>query len=343
MQTDSTGSAVASSASLPRTPLLHLPSPLEPAPRLGAAIGAPRLYVKRDDEGGRGGGGNKLRKFERQFADAIASGADTLVLAGHPQSNAARELVGAAARFGLGTVIVSKDLIDRPTTAFEQSGNALLMSLMDARFVTLGPDDDFGEGLDRAADELRQEGARPYVLPFGATNVLGVLGYAECADEIIDQSVAAEGRAPDVVAVAAGSGGTQAGLVAGFRRRGVATRVLGFSILPDPDDARETVAALATEALALDGLGPVAPSDVAVDARARGAGYGAVTDGALDAIRLAARLEGLLLDPVYTGKVLDGLRGHLAEEPVSADSIVVLVHTGGLPLLYAYADAFNTP
>lgn len=325
----------------PRVRLLPGRSPLEPLSRLSAHLGGRKIYVKRDDEGGRGGGGNKLRKFERQFADAQAQDADTLVIAAHPQSNAARELAGAAARFGLRAVIAVKDLVGRDTVPFKESGNALLLDLLGADLVWVPADEDFSVALSRIADQLRSEGARPYVLPFGASDALGVLGYVDCAQEIIEQTNAMEGRDPDLIVVATGSGGTQAGLVAGIAKSGSKTKVVGFTILKPAGEAASDVLRLANEALKLDRLRGVSASTVIVDGRARGGGYGAVTEAGIDAIRLMARLEGLFLEPVYTGKAAAGFISYLATEEVPSDAIVVFVHTGGLPFLFAYPDAFR--
>lgn len=324
-----------------RVSLLGGPSPLEPLDRLGDHLGGRKLYVKRDDEGGRGGGGNKLRKFERQFPAALAAGADTLVLAAHPQSNAARELAGSAPRYGLRVVLVVKDLVPRHTPAFAENGNALLLDLLSAELVRVPPEEDLGEALERVAEELRAAGARPYVLPFGASDALGALGYADCAREIIDQMREVEGREPDLIAVATGSGGTQAGLVAGVARARARTRVVGFSILLPPEVIAPSVLRLANEALSLEGREPVPSSAALVDGRARGEGYGLVTEAGLEAIRLLARLEGLFLDPVYTGKAMAGLLEYLEAEAVPKDALIAFVHTGGQPLLFAYPDAFH--
>lgn len=325
----------------PRVRLLPGQSPLEPLSRLSDHLGSRKIYVKRDDEGGRGGGGNKLRKFERQFADARTKGADTFLIAAHPQSNAARELAGAAARFGLRAVIAVKDLVGRDTVPFRESGNALLLDLLGADLVWVPDEEDFSTALDRIADQLRSEGARPYVLPFGASDALGVLGYVDCAQEIIEQTNVIEGRDPDLIVVATGSGGTQAGLVAGMARTRCKTRVVGFTILKPAEEAAAAVLSLANDALALEGMNAVSASAVIVDGRARGDGYGAVTDAGIAAIRLVARLEGLFLEPVYTGKAMAGLISYLETEEMPADAVIVFVHTGGLPFLFAYPDAFG--
>jgi L-cysteate sulfo-lyase len=326
--------------SSPRLELIQRQSPLERMARLGDHLGRPHLFVKRDDEGGRGGGGNKLRKFERQFGQALDQGADTFVIAAHPQSNAARELVGCAVRFGFRTVVAVKELVPRETPAFRDSGNALLLELLGTEFVRVPANEEFAHALERIAVDLRRQGAKPYVLPFGASNQLGTLGYADCADEIIAQSRSMMGREPDIIGVATGTGGTHAGLLTGVVRAGVQTRVVGFEIGKFLPDAATRVRQLTDDALAVEGLGPVPEKAVVVDRRACGEGYGFVTPDGVEAIRLVARLEGLFLEPVYTGKAMAGLLSYLETEAVPKDALVVFVHTGGLPLLFAYPDAF---
>lgn len=315
-------------------------SPLESLPRLGAHIGLNHLYVKRDDEGGRGGGGNKIRKFERQFAKLITEGYDTVIIAAHHQSNAARELSGTAARFGLRCVIAVKGLIGRKTTAFANNGNRLLLDLLGAELVEVPADEDFEFFIKKLERRLQNEGASPFILPFGASNALGSMGYIDCADEILQQVNAQTGRDPDLVVVPTGSCGTQAGLVAGFARHGVATKVIGFTILKTREEANNTVSKLIKEILAeLDHKGT--SFETMVDDCALGNGYGQTTPDSLKAIRLTAKLEGLFLDPVYTGKAMAGLISLARRGMIHSDQVVVFIHTGGLPLLFAYEDAFK--
>lgn len=320
--------------------LLPGATPLEPMPRLGKHIGLSNLYVKRDDEGGRGGGGNKIRKFERQFAKMVEHGHDTVIIAAHHQSNAARELAGTAARFGLRSVIAVKDLIGRKTTAFGDNGNRLLLDLLGAELVEVPADEDFETFINSLAQHLQFEGASPFILPFGASDALGSMGYIDCANEIIEQVLAQTGREPDVVIVPTGSCGTQAGLIAGFARHGVPTKVVGFTILKPKQDALNAIGELTKETLEKLGDKEL-PFETIVDDCARGDGYGQITPDSLEAIRLTAQLEGLFLDPVYTGKAMAGLISQVKRGLIGPDQIVVFVHTGGLPLLFAYADVFK--
>jgi len=316
-----------------RVPLAHLPTPIEPMDRLGAALGlAPgALWVKRDDCTGLAGGGNKARKLEYLCAEAIADGCDTLVTGGGRQSNHVRMTVAAANRLGLGcTVVLAGGRPSRPT------GNVLLDHLLGADIVWV---DDAGyyateTAIDDTCARLRADGRRPYAMPIGGASVTGALGYVAAADELV-------GQLPDVdlVVTADGSGGTHAGLVAGL---GDHERVLGVDVGTRPDLA-ERVPEKAAEIAARAGR-PEPTRRLQLDRDHFGAGYGAPTDASREGLDLAARCEGLVLDPVYTGKAMAGLiaaarRGDLAGRRI------VFLHTGGMPALFAnaYADWIAGP
>ncbi|MEP5732428.1 MAG: D-cysteine desulfhydrase family protein [Sulfitobacter sp.] len=317
--------------------LLDDESPLQPLPRLTEHLRGPRLFIKRDDEGGPAGGGNKLRKFERQFANAIARGADVIILPAHSQSNCARELAGSAARHGLECRIVIKDIVGRYDYAYEKSGNALLMQILGTQIVEISKDRDFGEAMDEVAQDCRDKGLTPYILPFGASNPLGVVGYVESGREILSQSIKTFGHHPNVIVTATGSCGTQAGLVCAALEASSRTHVQGFSVLADAESAAVKVAQLASET-----LGRKVPDGcVSVDGRASGGAYGRPTPEGIEAIKLLARMEGIFLDPVYTGKAMAGLIDWLPESGLGKNDTVVFVHTGGMPLLFAYADEFQ--
>ncbi|AGZ44834.1 D-cysteine desulfhydrase [Actinoplanes friuliensis DSM 7358] len=276
------------------------PTPLEAAPRLATALALDELWIKRDDLTGLGGGGNKVRKLQYTCAQALAAGATTLVTTGAPQSNHARLTAAAAARLGLECVLVLAG--HPPETA---RGNLILDRLAGARVVWAG---------DEATADVAaaQDG---FVIPFGGTSAFSALGYVDCARELAVQL-------PDLdtVVVAVGSGGTMAGLVAVLGPG----RVFGVDTgaLPDP---RSVVAGL------LDGMGvPVEPGDLQIDGMHVGAGYATLTDPVRSALELAARTEGLFLDPTYTGRALAGLR---ANPP---DGKVVFLHSGGLPGLFGH-------
>jgi D-cysteine desulfhydrase len=328
-----------------RLPLAVLPTPLEPADRLGAAVGMVpgALWVKRDDTTGLGGGGNKARKLEYLCADAVARGADTLVTGGGPQSNHARMTAAAANRLGLRCTLVMAG--PRPDPAV---GNVLLVELLGPDVVWTdareGPMDYYAieAAIDEACGRLTEQGRRPYRMPIGGASPVGALGYVRAAAELQEQAVAAFGDAagaaagagPEVVVVADGSGGTHAGLAAGL---GDLDLVLGVDVgaRPDLDDV---VPAKAEEVARLAGLdGP--RGTVRVDHDQVGGGYGAATDGCREAVLLAARQEGLVLDPVYTGKAMAGLIAARADGRIGPATRTVFVHTGGMPALFAPAYA----
>jgi D-cysteine desulfhydrase len=301
--------------------LAHLPTPLERADRLGAALGLPagRLWVKRDDCTGLATGGNKARKLELLVADAIARGCDVLVTAGGPQSNHARSTAAAAARAGLGCVLAFNG--DPPERG---ESNQILDVLLGAERRFQGPlaFDGLNAAVERIAGELRSDGRRPYAIPVGGSSPLGASAYVAAADEI----VVGLGHDDLLVVTATGSGGTQAGLAARLGHE----RVLGIDVgaMTDPVAA---VGRLAIEVAELRGL--PAPAGAPRIARDQiGDGYGAATDACLRAIRLAARTEGLLLDPVYSGKAMAGLMAM----PLSGlrATAVVFLATGGVPALF---------
>lgn len=305
---------------VPPVPLSHWPTPLDPAPRLSVALGLrpEDLWVKRDDLTDLGGG-NKVRKLEHLVAEALADGATVLVASGGAQSNHARMTAAAAARVGLRAVLVlgGTALAGRP-------GNLALEELLGAQVVLA--EGASGAELDRrveqVAERLRAEGQVPAVLPFGGSSAVGARGYLTCAAELEDQ--AADARH---VVVAVGSGGTMAGLVAGLGPE----RVLGIDTGATPDPA-ERVAALVAD------LGGGAER-LRLDRDQVGEGYGRLTSAAATAMRTAARTEGLLLDPVYTGKALAGLASAAAEGVIRPGERTVFVHTGGLPGLFGHPYA----
>ena len=309
--------------------LAHLPTPLEPMDRLGAALGfdAGCLWVKRDDCTGLAGGGNKARKLEYLCADAIAQGCDTLVTGGGRQSNHVRMTAAAANKVGLRcTVVLASDPPSHPT------GNVVLDHLLAPDIVWAGRLDYYGTeaAIEAACRAIEAEGRRPYPMPVGGATTVGALGYVEAADELLDQLPDL-----DVVVVADGSGGTHSGLVAGL---GDHAKVLGIDVGTRPD-LDEQVPAKAIAVAALAGRAPPTGT-CAVDHDHYGDDYGAMTDECRAALDLAARLEGLVLDPVYSGKALAGLVAARNDGRIAPDQRVVFLHTGGMPALFAaaYAD-----
>ncbi len=311
--------------------LAVLPTPLEPADRLGSALGMEpgALWVKRDDVTGLGGGGNKVRKLEYLCADALARGADVLVTGGGPQSNHVRITAAAANRLGLDCAVVLAG--PRPAVA---TGNVLLVEVLGSEVTWLG-----GEGsldhyaieaaIHEVADRLGAAGRRPYRIPVGGASAVGELGYIRAAAELREQAAVLFGDV-DLVVVADGSGGTHAGLAAGL---GDLSLVLGVDVGARPDLDTQ-VPAKAAEAAALAGL-PAPAGEVRVDHGHIGPGYGAPTEDCRQAVLLAARSEGLVLDPVYTGKALAGLVAALRDGSVGPSTRTVFMHTGGMPALFA--------
>lgn len=309
--------------------LAHLPTPLEPADRLGAALGiaAGRLFVKRDDCTGLAGGGNKARKLNYLCADALGQGADVLVTGGGRQSNHVRMTIAAANILGIGaTAVLSSDEPAKP------SGNVVLDYVLAPNFVWAGPLRYYPleEKISAVCDELRAAGKKPYQIPIGGATPLGAVGYIDCVDEILQQL----GAMPSLVITANGSGGTHAGLVAGL---GDHALVLGVDVGTRPD-LDEVVPREAAAAAKLVGRStPV--GDVRVDHDHFGEDYGAPTDGAREALHLFATTEGLLLDPVYSGKAAAALVSYARDGRLPVDGPIVFVHTGGVPAIFTHAFA----
>jgi D-cysteine desulfhydrase len=301
-------------------------TPLEPAPRLAERIGlgAGDLWVKRDDWLGFGGGGNKVRKLELLCAAAIEQGATTLVTSGAAQSNYARLTAAAARRLGLGVVLV---LV--PEGAAARTGNLALDGLFGAeiRWAEWARLDEVAAAV---VEELRARGERPALLPYGGSNATGARGYLACAGELAEQ-------APDArhVVVAVGSGGTMAGLVAGLG----AERVLGVNAGAVPDAAVRVAAMVSELAEASGGPRPVGHAELRLCDEQIGGGYEQLTDSARQAMREAGRHEGLILDPVYTGKAMAGLAAAVETGEIGRGQRTVFVHTGGLPGLFGHPFA----
>lgn len=311
---------------LPRLRFAHLPTPIEELPRLRQQLGGPRLLVKRDDQTGLATGGNKTRKLE--FLTAAAQGCDTLVTAGAVQSNHCRQTAGAAARCGLRCVLVL-----RGEPPLEASGNLLLDLLMGAevRYVTGSLD----EELPAVVESLQAEGRRPYLIPYGGSNPVGASGYVAAMEELVGQ-LRERGERVDHVVLASSSGGTQAGLAVGARALGFEGQVLGISIDTPAGKLQERLAALANDTARFLGLDlELRPDDLLVNDDYLGDGYGVLGQLERDAVRTLARTEGLLLDPVYTGRAFGGLLDLLRQGIFGDDETVLFWHTGGFLALCA--------
>ena len=319
----------------PKLPLALLPTLLQPLPRLSEALGGPRILVKRDDLTGLGLGGNKVRKLEYLLADARQQGATTLITAGAPQSNHARQTAAAAAHCGLGCVLVLG-----PIAPPEDTGNLLLDRLFGARIRWAGARDRAAV-MDEVADEERAAGRVPYIIPYGGSNATGAAGYLEAAAELARQE-AEQGLSIDHIVFPSSSGGTQAGLVVGARVAGLRARVLGISVDKDAAALRRTVYDLALLTAARHGVAvDLHPDDIHVSSDYVGGGYGVMGPAEHEAIRLTASTEGLVLDPVYTGRAMAGLIDMIRRGAFSREETVLFWHTGGAPALFVYAREFD--
>jgi L-cysteate sulfo-lyase len=325
----------------PRVSLAHLPTPLEPLERLSDHLGGPRLYVKRDDCTGLALGGNKTRKLEFLMAEALAEGADTVITAGGVQSNHVRQTAAAAAKLGLKCELVQQVARPWDQDQFGETGNLFLDRLLGAGLHSVPGEADRGPGMARLADELRTQGRKPYVIPGGGSNAVGGLGYAGCAQEIIEQAEAMD-MTVDVVVMATGSGGTQGGFIAGLVAMNSAIRAIGIEIDADPEAVDGHVRGVANGTLDLLGVAGGLPDGVVeINPDYAGAAYGKPTDAMVKSVTLVARLEGLILDPVYSGKAMAGLIDLVKRGEFKPTDTVVFVHTGGAPALFAYRSAFS--
>lgn len=314
----------------PRLPLCRLPTAIEPLPRLSAAVGGPAIFVKRDDTIGVATGGNKSRMLELLVPEALDRGARTLVTRGHRFSNHCRQTAAVAARLGLGCRLVLRGEPGGPVT-----GNELLDRILGAR-ITWTRDRDPDEVLAEVVAASTAAGERPYTIAYGGAQALGAAAYAEAFREIVDA-----GERFDRIFVAASSGATQAGLVAGACLEGRPTRIVGVAVDGCAEALGRGVARLAGEVGRLHGVGPLplCVDDVEIDGGLAEPGYGVVTAAEREAIELFARTEGLLLDPVYTARAAAGLLAQCRRRTIAAGERVLFLHTGGLPALFALGDA----
>jgi L-cysteate sulfo-lyase len=331
-----------------RIPLGQFPTPLEPLPRLGEHLGGPRLWVKRDDVTGPGLGGNKTRKLEFLFGEARAQGAQAVATFGGPQSNFARQMAAGAASLGLEPHCFY--FVPRPRRL---EGNLLLADLVGARlhFVPFGQSREPSMTLEQANRLVRWVarltpacwGKRVYFMPVGGHTAAGCAGYALAAEEI-EAQLSERGIEQATLVTAAGTGGTLAGLMAGFHLLGSRHQVLGIDVGNLWKGFPAAIAALASEVCALAGQPHrFAAKDVPLIERTYvGEAYARPTAGGLEAMRLAARLEGLFLDPIYTGKAMAGLIDLARRGRWRADEHVVVLHTGGGPAVFAHAEAVGT-
>ena len=327
----------------PRVRLGHLPTPLEPMDRLSKILGGPRLWVKRDDCTGLSSGGNKTRKLEYLMADALQNGADTIITQGATQSNHARQTAAAAAKLGMSCHILLEDRTGSNDPSYRLNGNVLLDRLHGATVSKRAGGSDMAAEMEILADKLSSDGSKCYVIPGGGSNPVGALGYVNCARELVEQA-AETGLKIDALVHATGSSGTQAGLVAGLAAIKSDIHLLGIGVRAPQDKQEQMVFDLAVRTAEYLNSGvTIAREEVRANCDYVGPGYGLPTDGMRKAVRLLAETEGLLFDPVYSGKGLDGLIDLLGKGRFEGMENVVFLHTGGSAALFGYPDTFDLP
>lgn len=324
----------------PRRRYTRSPTPIEPLTRLSNELGGPEIWIKRDDLTGLAAGGNKTRKLEFLVADALAKGCDTLITTGAIQSNHCRLTAAAAAHEGLKCRLVIEERVAKSYDP-KASGNNFLFDLLGVESIkVVEADTDLAAAMEAIAQELKSQGRKAYVIPGGGSNALGALGYAVCAQEIMGQLFDAS-LAIDHIVCASGSAGTHAGLLAGLAGVNANIPVTGINVRRKRPDQEAIVRLLARDASDL--LEVIAPKnrDVVCLDDWVGPGYSLPSPEMVEAVRMTASLEGILLDPVYTGKAMAGLIGLARQGRWRKSEKVLFLHTGGAPALYVYQDAFK--
>jgi L-cysteate sulfo-lyase len=330
-------------AKFPKVRLGHLPTPLEPMDRLSEILGGPRLWVKRDDCTGLSSGGNKTRKLEFLMADAQSKGADTIITQGATQSNHARQTTAAAAKLGMECHILLEDRTGSNDNNYILNGNVLLDRLHGASVSKRSGGTDMNLEMQDFADALIEKGKKPYIIPGGGSNPIGALGYVNCARELTEQA-SEIGLKIDALVHATGSAGTQAGLVTGLAAIQSSIHLLGIGVRAPKDKQEQMVFDLAQKtADYLDTGIEIERDKVRAICDYVGAGYGLPTDGMIKSVKLLAQSEGLLFDPVYSGKGLDGLIDQIKKGYFAGMDNVVFLHTGGSAALFGYPETFELP
>ncbi|MEZ6036098.1 MAG: D-cysteine desulfhydrase [Planctomycetota bacterium] len=324
--------------SFPRRRYSPAPSPIAFLPHFTAALGGPRVWIKRDDMLGLFPGGNKTRKLEFLVADALQQGCDTLVTCGAPQSNHCRITLSAAVHEGLRCRFVIEERVPG-SYRDDASGNHFLFRLMGVEDLTVVPaGTDMAAAMRRVADDVAAQGRKAYVIPGGGSNALGGLGYVACAQELAQQ-MAEQDLSFDRVVVGSGSSGTHGGLVAGFLAEGIDLPITGVGVSRDPADQAPLVLREAQAVCDLLELGVTVPAEKVHCVGGYWQPKYSVPNAAMvEAVQLLARTEAILLDPVYTGKIMAGLIGMARSGEIGRDENVLFVHTGGMPSLFAYRD-----
>lgn len=315
----------------PRLEFIGAPTPLEYLPRFSDYLGRD-IFIKRDDVTPMAMGGNKLRKLEFLAADALREGADTLITAGAIQSNHVRQTAAVAAKLGLHCVALLENPIGTRAENYLTNGNRLLLDLFNVQVEMVDALTDPTAQLDELATRLEAQGFRPYVVPVGGSNALGALGYVESALEIAQQCEGAVSLSS--VVVASGSAGTHAGLAVGLEQLLPDVELIGVTVSRSVEDQKPKVVTL-QQAVAAQ-LELKAKADILLWDDYFASGYGTPNEEGMEAVKLLARLEGILLDPVYTGKAMAGLIDGIAQKRFKDEGPILFVHTGGAPALFAY-------
>ncbi|MBT5074179.1 MAG: D-cysteine desulfhydrase family protein [Kordiimonadaceae bacterium] len=326
----------------PRAVLAHTPTPVERLDNLSDELGGPKIWIKRDDCTGLAFGGNKARQLEYYFGEAVQDNADTILITSAVQSNYSRTAVAAARKYGMDAVVQQEERVpDRPEEYYK-SGNPYLSKLMGAHILSY-PEGEDEEGADKAvfeqAEKLRAQGKTPYVIPLAGTHIpLGSLGYVDCAEEILGQIKAMDINI-DAIICASGSGTTHAGLVAGLRAMASDIPVYGICVRRDKISQISRVFEKTGKVADMIGhKGIIKQDDIWLDDSVLSPGYGQLNDQVTEAIDLAAKCEGLLVDPVYTGKALAGLIELVRKGQFKKDQNIMFIHTGGAPALFGYPE-----
>ncbi|WP_303237220.1 D-cysteine desulfhydrase [uncultured Bilophila sp.] len=330
-------------AQFPRRGYVQVPTPLEALPRFSQALGGKvNIFIKRDDMLPGTAGGNKTRKLDFCMADALRQGADTIITCGAVQSNHCRLTLAWAVKEGLDCHLILEERV-KGSYKPEASGNNFLFQLLGVKSISVVPggSDMMGE-MQKLAETLRAEGKKPYVIPGGASNKIGALGYVSCAEEVLRQ-LFETGLRIDHMVVPSGSAGTHAGIIAGMIGNNAGIPVTGIGVNRKKEVQQAAVLKLAQETLDYIGTGVTMPTEtvVAFDDYV-GPGYSLPTDGMVEAVRLLARTESILLDPVYSGKAMAGLIDLVRKDYFPEGSNVLFLHTGGSPALFAYLDTFRS-
>jgi L-cysteate sulfo-lyase len=324
----------------PRLHFAHLPTPLEPMESLSRLLGGPRLWIKRDDCTGLATGGNKTRKLEFLMADALEQGCDTVITQGAVQSNHARQTAAIATKLGLKCHILLENRTGSTDRDYLTNGNVLLDRLLGASVSTRQGGADMAREMDLLAEQLRSDGHKPYIIPGGGSNPVGALGYVNAALELLTQANSM-GLRIDHVVHATGSSGTQAGLVTGLTGSRSGIPVLGIGVRAAREAQEKAVFELARHTADHLGLGDIiAREDVVANCDYVGEGYALPTEGMVEAVKLLARTEAILLDPVYSGKGMAGLIDLVRKGHFRKGENVVFLHTGGSAALFGYPETF---